>query len=196
MPGLPKPLPGNAPTEPASKLPDLPAARTYLIEHKKLASDKVEAMPPAEVLLRCLVETYNAFRDDTFKATYLPYPTSRRVFAEAEARRKAAPDTEGRRFANALLPAISKVQWAQTRLDRNIAALRVVEALRMYAAAHGGALPDKLSEVTAAPIPNDPGTGKSFEYQRDGDAATLTSRIPGEKLAETGLRYRLVMKRK
>jgi hypothetical protein len=193
---LSKPLPGNSPTDPASKSPDLPAARKYLIEHKKLAADKVAAMPPAEVLLRYLVETYNEFRDDTFKATYVPYPESRRVFAEAETRRKATPDTEGRRFADALLPAIAKVQWAQTRLDRNIAALRVVEALRMHAAAHDGALPDKLSEVTIVPIPDDPGTGKPFEYQRDGDGATLISRIPGEKLAATGLRYRLVMKKK
>ena len=33
-------------------------------------------------------------------------------------------------------------------------------------------------------------------YQRDGETATLASRIPGEKLADTGLRYRLTMKKK
>ena len=65
----------------------------------------------------------------------------------------------------------------------------------MYAAAHGGALPDKLSQVTMAPIPDDPATGKPFEYQRDGDRATLISRIPGEELAKTGLRFRIVMKK-
>jgi hypothetical protein len=191
-----KPLVGTAAADPASKSPDPPAARKYLTEQRKLAANKVEAMPPAQVLLLYLVGTYNEFRDDAYKATYLPYPEAKRVFAEAEARRKAAPDTEGRRFADALLPAIGKVQWAQTRLDRNIAALRVVEALRMHAAAHDGALPDKLSEVTIVPIPDDPGTGKPFEYQRDGAAATLISRIPGEKLAEKGLRFRLVMKKK
>ena len=193
---LSKPAIGNAATDPASKSPDLPGARQYLIEHKKLKANKVETMPPAEVLLRYLVYSYDEFRDDTFKATYLPYPEARRVFAEAAVHRKAAAETEGRRFADALLPAISKVQWAQTRLDRNIAALRVVEALRLHAAAHDGALPDKLSEVTAAPIPDDPGTGMPFEYQRDGDGATLISRIPGEKVSETGLRYRLVIKKK
>jgi hypothetical protein len=195
-PGLPKPIPGNAPTDPASKSPDLAAARKYLTEHRKLAADKVEAMPAAQVLLLYLVDLYNEFRDDAYKATYMPYAQARRVFAEAEARRKTAPETEGKRFADALLPAIGKVQGAQTRLDRKIAALRVIEALRLHAAAHDGALPDKLSEVTAAPVPDDPGAAKPFEYQRDGDAATLISRIPGEKLAETGLRYRLVMKKK
>jgi hypothetical protein len=193
---LSKPVPGNAPTDPASKSPDLPAARKYLVEHNKLTADKVQAMAPAQVLLRYMVDSYKGFRDDTFEAAYLPYTEARRVFAEAEARRKAAPDTEGKRFADALLPTIGKVQWAQTRLDRNIAALRVVEALRMYAAAHDGALPDKLSDVTIVPVPDDPGTGSPFEYKRDGDGATLISRIPGEKLSETGLRYRLVMKKK
>jgi hypothetical protein len=191
-----EPLAGTAAADSASKSPDLLAARKYLTEHKKLASEKVDAMPPAQVLLLYMVDSYNEFRDDTFKATYLPYPGARRVFAEEEARRKAAPDTERNRFADALVPSISKIQRSQARLDRKIATLRVIEALRMHAAAHAGALPDKLSEVTIVPIPDDPGTGKPFEYQRDSDAATLMSRVPEEKLWETGLRYRLVMKKK
>jgi hypothetical protein len=192
----PKPLAGEAAKDSASKSPDLPAARKYLIERKKIAPDKVDDMPPAQILLLYLVDTYNEFRDDSFKAAYLPYPEARRAFAEAESRRKAAPNTEGRRFADAWFPAIANVQRAQNRLDRKIAAVRVIEALRLHAASHDGALPDKLSEVTIVPIPDDPGTGKPFEYQRDGDGATLISRIPNEKPSATGLRYRLVMKKK
>jgi hypothetical protein len=188
--------PGTTAADLASKSPDLLAARKYLTGRMKLAPDNVEAMPPAQVLLLYLVDSYNEFRDDFYKGTYLPYPEARRFYTEAETRRKAAPDTEGKRFADALLPAFGTVQRAQTRLDRKIAALRVIEALRMHAAAHDGALPDKLSEVTIVPIPDDPGTGKPFEYQRDGDGATLISRIPNEKPSATGLRYRLVMKKK
>jgi hypothetical protein len=191
-----KPAPGTTVADAASKSPDLPAARKYLMEHNKLTAEKVDAMPPAQTLLLYLVATYDELRDETFKAAYLPYPQSRRVYAKAEALLKAAPHSEGERFADAMLPAIQKVQWAQTRLDRNVAALRVVEALRMYAAAHDGALPDKLSEVTIVPIPDDPGTGKPFEYQRDDDGAILTSRFHGEKLSESGLRFRLVLKKK
>jgi hypothetical protein len=191
-----KPLDGTRAEDPASKSPDLPAARKYLTEHQKLSAGKVNAMPPAQVLLLFLVGAYNEFRDDTFKATYLPYTEARRVFADAESRRKAAPDSEGKRFADAMLPAIKNVQAAQVRLHRKVDALRVIEALRLYAAAHEGALPDKLNEVTLVPIPDDPGTGKPFEYERNGDAATLISRIPGEKLEETGMRYRLVMKKR
>jgi hypothetical protein len=189
-----KPIPGTGPDDPASKSPDLATARKHLIDERKLAADKVEAMPAAQVLLLYLLNSYHVFRDDTFKACYLPYPEAKRVFAEAEARRKAALDTEARRFPDALLPAISKVQGAQTRIDRKIAALRVIEALRLHAAANGGKLPDKLSEITIVPIPNDPATEKPFEYQCEGETATLIGRVPGEALAVTGLRYRLVMK--
>ena len=176
-----KPIANTGPDDPAAKSPDLPTARKYLTEQKKLAVDKVEAMAPAQVLLLYLVDSYNEFRDDTYKAAYLPYPEARSALAAADARLKAAPETEAQRFAYALLPAIAKVKSAEARLDRKIAALRVIEALRLHAAAHDGALPDKLSDVTAVPIPDDPGTGKPFEYRRDGDGATLISRIPGEK---------------
>ena len=65
----------------------------------------------------------------------------------------------------------------------------------MHAAVNGGQLPDQLDEVTIVPVPNDPVTGRSFEYQRDGQTATLISRIPGEKLETTGLRYRITIRK-
>jgi len=121
---------------------------------------------------------------------------ARKVFEEAEARRKASPDTEARRFPDALLPALIKVQSAQTRLERKIAALRVIEALRLHAAANDGRLPDKLTDVTLVPVPDDPGTGKPFGYERDQDTATLISQIPAEKPEVSGLRYRLTIRKK
>jgi hypothetical protein len=191
-----KPIPGAGPDDPASKSPDLARARQYLMDHRKLSAANVAAMPPAQALLLYMADSYHDFRDDAFKATYLPYLESRRVSAEAEARLKAAPATEARRLPDALLPAIDKVMISQTRLERKIAALRVIEALRMHAAAHGGQLPEKLSDITLVPVPVDPGTGKAFEYQRDGEIATLIGRIPNEKPEATSLRYRLVMKNK
>jgi len=191
--GKSHPPSGPAPQEPASKSPDLPAARKYLARHVAVA--KVEAMPPAEALVRYLMGFCNEVRDDWFKAAYLPFPEARPVFAEAEKRLDAAPDTEAKRFTKALLPAIIKVMLAENRLERKIAALRVIEALRMYAADHDGRLPEKLSDVTVVPVPDDPGTGKPFAYHRDGKTATLTGRIPGTPLEVTGLRYRLTMRK-
>jgi hypothetical protein len=136
------------------------------------------------------------YRDDFFKTMYLPFPEARLAFADAERRLKAAPESEGMRLASMLLPAIGKVLLSQNRLERRVAALRVIEALRLYAAAHDGKLPDKLSQVTLVPVPDDPGTREPFVYQRDGDTATLTSLIPGTKTEETGLRFKLTMQKK
>jgi hypothetical protein len=67
------------------------------------------------------------------------------------------------------------------RHDRRIAGLRAVEALRLYAASHEGKLPEALSQVKEVPVPDDPATGKPFEYRRDGVAALLLSPAAGLK---------------
>jgi hypothetical protein len=108
----------------------------------------------------------------------------------------AAPVSEGQVAARLFLPALNRVVLAQSRLDRNLAALRIVEALRIYAASHDGGLPEKLSEVTEVPIPEDPGTGKPFDYSRDGDAATLSARTIADSLPNNGVRYRVTMRKK
>lgn len=186
---------GNAPNDPAKKSPDLPQARKYLAEVVGMSGVRIEAMPPAEVLLLYIVHLYHELRDELFKCTYVPYPQARRLAQEAESRLKSAPDTEAGQIARMLLPAIPKVLLAQVRLERKLAALRAIEALRLHAAAHGGQLPDKLDEVTIVPVPNDPGTGRPFEYQRDGQTATLISRIPGENLETSGLRYHVTIRK-
>ncbi len=189
------PKPGNAPNDPANKSPDLPTARKYLAEVVGMSAARIDAMPPAEVLLRYLVNLYHELRSELFKCTYVSFPQSRRLIQEAEARLKSAPETEAGEVAKIFLPAIPKVLLSQNRLERKLAALRTIEALRMHAAAHGGQLPDRLDEVTIVPVPNDPGTDRPFEYHRDGQTATLISRIPGETVESWGLRYRVTLRR-
>ncbi len=165
----PKPLKtGTTSSDPAAKSPDLPAARKYLTEVVGMKAANVEAMPPAQILLLYLSHFYHKVRDDVFKGSYLPFPQGLAVNREADQRLKSLPDTEAGRTARWFLPAVLSVQLAQARLERKLAALRTIEALRMHAAAHEGKLPDKLDEVTVVPLPNDPGTNKPFGYERDG----------------------------
>jgi hypothetical protein len=187
--------PGNAVNDPGSKSPDLPAARKYLAEVAGLPESRIKEMGPAEVLLRYLSKYSHEARDEIFKATYLPFPEALHVYQEAGKGMETRPDTEAAELIWQLLPAIRKVQLAQLRLDRRLAMLRVIEALRMHAAHHDGKLPEKLDEVKVVPLPADPGTGKPFEYKLDGQTATLTSRIAGEPLHQTGLRYRVTMRK-
>jgi hypothetical protein len=56
------------------------------------------------------------------------------------------------------------------RFDRRVAALRVVEAVRHFAATHEGMPPRRLEQLTETPAPRDPLTAQPFEY-----GANLTS---------------------
>ena len=68
------------------------------------------------------------------------------------------------------------------RFDRRVASLRVVEALRHYAATHQGKLPEKLAEMTGTPVPRDPYTGEPFGYKRQSASVVITA--PG--IADAG----------
>jgi len=82
-----------------------------------------------------------------------------------------------------LLPALYRIAFLQARLDRNIALLRTVEAIRMFAAEHSGQLPGSLTEITSVPIPADPVTGKDFIFRRiDSQNARLEAPVaPDER---------------
>jgi len=96
-----------------------------------------------------------------------------------------------------LLPAVEKVFEARTRLDRKVALLRCVEAVRLYAAAHDGKPPAALADIKEVPVPADPLTGKPFDYKADGDQATLTARPPAGQQPNPGnmIVYQLTIKR-
>jgi hypothetical protein len=190
-------LPENtAPDDPATRSPDLPAARKFVAAARGLSAEQVEAMPAAQVLLLYIVGTYDRFRDDRFRAANLPLAQARPLLEAADRRLRDAPLSEGQALAHTMLPALDKVLQAQSRLERRLAALRAVEAVRLYAAAHDGRLPDRLDAITEVPVPDDPGTGKPFAYHLDGDTATLLSEVPGNPPPYSGLRYRVTIRKK
>ena len=122
---------------------------------------------------------------------------ARAQFDAAIKRTREAPSSEGKAVAGVLLPDLLGPMAAQARLERQLAALRVIEALRMYAAGHGSELPDKVADVTEVPAPDDPVTGRPFEYSRDGETGTLVSRqVPDHRRPIPGLRYRVTIRKK
>jgi hypothetical protein len=97
------------------------------------------------------------------------------------------------------LPAESKAYYDPVlvmgkRLDRGLAVLQSVEALRSYAASHQGQLPQTLAEITEVFVPRDPLSGQAFRYARTGATAVLEAPAPpgGEKKQE--LRYEITVK--
>jgi hypothetical protein len=173
-----------------------PSARRVLVA-AGYKPELVEAMPPLQVVLLYSRREFTRLQDNLFKWADLPYWQARPGLARAEQQlRQARADLEeGIPYASLLLPAAQKVFQAEARTDRRIAALRCVEAIRLYAAAHDGQLPQQLSDITAVPIPIDPVTGKEFEYQAQGYTAILTARPPTEGGLPETIRYELTFQR-
>jgi hypothetical protein len=177
-------LGGNAtPAEIQKQLPEDYATykKQYLDDlrvtlRKTLPKSKgtVSTMSDDEVIARGIVNQYRLMRDSYFKVSYLPYVDAIRRYSESEATIREGKEGPAALFA--ILQATTSAAYsAEIRLERHVAMLRTIEAIRMYAAAHDGKLPDSLDAITEVPIPLDPATGKPFPFTREGDVAVLTT---------------------
>ncbi|QDU89158.1 hypothetical protein Pla175_25450 [Pirellulimonas nuda] len=157
-------------------LPTFVAAAGYAHAKARLAAwgysaEQVEAMPVGQVLGLYTARVHREIIDRQLAAASVPFSVGRPLYAAAEKRLRnqgplgSDPDHELLPMDSMLLPALGAARGAEVRLDRQIAALRVLEALRMHAAQNDGVLPGKLKEVTCVPIPLNPATGKAFEYK-------------------------------
>ena len=90
-------------------------------------------------------------------------------------RRRLSPPDPAFQLFEGLFPGMHGL-GAEARLDRRVAALRVVEAIRMHAATHGGSLPESLDKITEVPVPFDPVTGQPFGYHLEGGRAKFPVR--------------------
>jgi hypothetical protein len=145
---------------------------------------------------------YDRQYDELLTVQNLPsweaYPKAREFFRKfREQLGKTDPDAAAIPISRSFLPAIERVMRAQIRVDRRIAALRIVEAIRLYAAAHDGKLPKSLAQITVVTIPVDPLTGKAFEYQIVDGTAVLKGAIPPEEMNRPAewLTYEITIKR-
>jgi hypothetical protein len=161
----------------------------------------VEKMPHVQVALLQAFAELDRMYDEALKWETFPYaeaaPHLRALAARQDKELKKTDDRPAFDLARQLMPAVQKVIAARARLDRKFAALRCVEAVRLYAAGHGGKLPPTLGDIKDVPIPDDPLTGKPFEYRVEGDRATLTGPLPDDLKGNPafGLRYELTVRR-
>jgi hypothetical protein len=151
---------------------------------------KVEAMPHLQVALLHALRLHDQLLDEEMKWQSLPYWQARPGLVRRDQRvrelqtkhDKDAPDSLVIQPAQLLGPTSVILLTARTRLDRRFAALRCIEAIRLYAAAHGGKLPVTLADIKEVPLPIDPVSGKGFGYKLVGAKALLTAPpFPGEK---------------
>lgn len=163
-----------------------PVAKKFLIErgHPK---KKVDAMAAEHAVLLHIAENHDEQRDEMFKWFQVPYwqvKLDKKLLAAAR-KREFVP------IGSMLLPAVQSLHLAAARSHQRREVLRIVEALRLYAARHDGRLPGKLSDVTEVPIPINPLTGKVFGYKLDGKTAVLDADDPR---IDRNRRYRITIR--
>ena len=167
-----------------------PQAKDFLVK-RGMSREVVEKMPVVEALERYFVVSWDEEADDLFKWTGLPLKAATEGWQQEEhnmAVRSAAGEANW--FATMLLPSVGKARVLGARLDRQIAALRIVEAIRAYAA-EKGALPENLGALKLL-VPADPVREEAFVYEVQGGKAVVSS--PSSE-PRGGLRYELTLRK-
>ena len=165
------------------------AARRRLVGYG-IPEDRLAKYPPEQVVLVDEKRTYEVLRDEEMK--YMNLPTWEALAGISYPQKK--PENAG--LFTIFVPSVYKIRQAQGRLEQKIALLRHVEAVRLYAAEHGGKLPERLSDVTV-PLPPDPFTGKPFRYAVEGSVAHLRGNPPrgGENVPVYNLHYEITIRK-
>lgn len=162
-----------------------PGAKRDLVEWGFAAAD-VEAMPVAQVVAIHQSRVYLYAYHELFKWSFLPYSEAQQRWNEVEEklRREGFLGSSGGKeivpIVSMLLPAIGSASQAPLRVERHLAALRAIEAIRIHAAANDGALPKSLDAISAVPVPVNPANGEPFGYHVEGDKAFLEVTEPAD----------------
>jgi hypothetical protein len=166
----------------------LPKAKAYIDERH----GKLDSRSDDELILRYFGGSYRDLYDDIYKGCYLPFFEAEPIYDRGEKQLMSAKKSPLRFFVE-MIAAVQSVHRANARLDRKLAMLRVVEALRLHAGLVGR-LPDSLEQIKVVPVPIDPLSGEEFHYELKGDTAELIS-MPREKDKWLRLTYRIALRK-
>jgi hypothetical protein len=164
-----------------------PDARKALLA-QGVEAEEVDAMPLFQAVALAAVREYRREWDDYTQWIHVPGFEHQPGYAKARDRLRKSGERLSRLVlfphprndeVNFFGPIpYEKVYAAVDRTERRFAALRCLEALRLYAAGHDGRLPAALADVTDVPVPTDPATGKPFEYEAHGATARVAAPVP------------------
>ena len=171
-------------------------AKNALLEHG-ITGTMLANIPPLQIIFMAEVLQYDKTYQNMIKWNSVPYAVARKRIKELDASIKKPEPTVLSPFplgtlSALILPAVSRVMEASPRMERRIAALRIIEAIRMQAALDK-VWPESLEKVTIVPVPADPFAGKAFAFKKEGKKITITAMVPeGEKpLANNNFTYEL-----
>ena len=163
-----------------------PEMLAYYARRHGISAEAAAKADLATLYATYLVGRFQDGSDDFDKLLGLPYP----VLIPQMNKLAATFHKEGLSNFNLfalVMPSVTETVKGFAQGDRTRAALTAVEALRSYAADHGGRLPEKLADVTDTPVPDNPVTGRPFEYRLENGVAALGDHSP--PLADRPLEY-------
>ncbi len=187
-PDLPVPFERLLEASPANEA----AARRRLLAGGWREEEFDGMLAPQIILLEAMTQ-YHEQCSAAVDAFASPFPEALRGFdalqadllAPSEEPSPAAP------LALAHVSALYRCRIVQANVERELAVLRLLEALRAHAAKHG-LLPQSLSDVAVLDVPDDPATGQPFEYRLNGSIAELNaSALP--TLQDSALHYEIAL---
>jgi hypothetical protein len=136
---------------------DLPRRQPELVK-------RIEEMSDGEILVRWSVARHIELSDRVVAALGLDFPQGFRKLSESD----LAATELSERWGWYAYYIERRAAWGYANLrarDRQIAALRIVEAVRHHAAMNAGKVPDSLAALKETPAPLDPLTGAPFDYE-------------------------------
>jgi hypothetical protein len=154
---------------------------------------QIKEMSGSQAILTAEVETFDHLNNDIFKWFYTDSVTALKGLVDAEHKLEEFGKSEQEiiPLASIMLSALKKSKSIEVKTDRNVAALRCIEAIRLFAAKSGNQLPQQLSDIKDLPIPNDPMTGLPFSYHCSQGRAVLTSPAPPGEPDAQSLRWEI-----
>ncbi len=161
----------------------VPGAKKFLVEVEGMTIEQLELLPNTQVFFLAVRRFYERTRDETFKWSYMPQWERDKHSRKFEQEFSAGIENFGfiANPSGLVLPALQAALTAQTRLAQQLAFLQTIEAIRHQLATNRGQLPNTLSELSL-PMPLDPATGKTFDYVRHAQGATISGgQFPGIK---------------
>jgi hypothetical protein len=175
-----------------------PKARKTLIEYGYKATE-VESMPSAQAVILEGKLLYQSLMEEMHVWFDRPFLEGQAGLTQTEQRIKKIVneggdlDVFGASMVKLLLPAAQKVHFAYGRTERRIAISRTIEAIRLHAH-EMGELPKTLSEIKGVVVPDDPVTGKPFEYTLENGIAKLNGMPPDQSAPHPGNSVRYVIR--
>lgn len=167
-------------------------AKAALVSPTRTAQ-MIEKYPGEQVLFLIILAKAEIRLQETLKFANLPYAQVAE-YLKSSTPNDAMPPEE---YVTYILGGMTnKARLARIRLEQQIALLRGVEALRIYAAANDGKLPADLKSI-GLPVPIDPVTGAPIQYTlKDNQASLRGTTIAGyEKFPEWNYVYEVKIRK-